>query len=301
MTEPQGAQLHPAPPTGEQLLGHLNAHPPRAGRRWRPGILLLVGVVIGVMLFSGPSLLGIVAPWLLVIGFVVWAQMKKRQVLDLQNRLRTVRELTLLRRPAEAGRHAWHLIPDLTRFADFHVQTVMLLATNYMAQRAFDPAVTAQDYLIEHLPEAHPVNRVVRLQRLLGLLHEDRLSDADDELRKLERTQLDPIGQAMLRVARLYQQLKTHHAQDAVARIDEDGDELIDQMRCAGVNGGVGYALAAAAYLAVGRDDDARTWWRRATLLIPPAVLAADAPEIQPLLDLPPAKSLSDAMREDRR
>lgn len=286
-----------AAPTSDQLLAHLHAHMPQAPRRWRPGVLLAIGVAVGVMLFAGPSLIAMLAPWLVVGGFLFWAQYKRREVSSLQNRLRRAREATLLRRPEEANDRAWHLIPDLVHFADFHVQAVMLMATNYMAVRAFEPAVAAQDYLIEHLPEQHPVGRVVRLQRLLGLLHEDRLSDADDQLRKLERTDLDPMGRAMLRAARMYQQIKTGHTEDAAEQID--ADSLMNDMRWAGTDGGVGYGLAAAALLAEGRADEAQTWWHRATLLLPPESITRDVPELTPLHQLRPAKTLADAMRED--
>jgi len=299
MTDSPQPSPSPAPPTANELLAHLQAHMPQPQRRWRTGLLLIVGVVIGVMLFTGPSLIGIIAPWLVIAGFIGWAQWNKIRLLGLQHRLRNVRELTLLRRPERAAQQAWQLVPDITRFADFHVQTVMLMATNYMALRAFEPAVTAQEYLIEHLPDEHPVSRIVRLQRLLGLLHEDRLSDADDELRKLERTQLDPIGRALLRVARMYQQIKTNHTRDATSELDEAGDELIEQMQHVGVDGGVGYALAAAAYLAVERRDEAQTWWHRATMLVPGSALTQDAAELKPLLELQPARTLAQAMRED--
>lgn len=297
MTESLPSHVVPAAPTGEQLLEHLRAHPPRAPRRYGSALLLVIGVVIGVMVFSGPSLLSLLLPWAAIVGVFIWAARQKQLVTAVQNGVRSVRELTLLRRPREAADRAWRLIPDLAPFADLHVQTVMLMATNYTAQRAFDPALAAQDYLIEHIPDDHPVNRIVRLQRLFGWLHEDRLSDADDELRQLERADLDPMGLAMRRVARLYQQIKTNHHQEAVE--DLDAGDLVRELRPAGVEAAAGFALAACAALQVGRLVDAMAWWRRATMLLPPDAVVRDTPELQPLLRLPPAPTLARCLAED--
>lgn len=294
MQEPSTSRLSP-----EQLRAFIESCAPLPQRNFRLFVLLGLGALMGVVLFSGPSMIALLLPWVVVIGFFGWLYYQRRRMTEAQRSVRAVQELTVLRHHDEALHQAWRILPSLRRWADLHVQTVLLASADLMAVNAYENALAAQDYLLEHAPDDHPLARMVRLQRTMALLHDDRLADADDELRRLSRLKLGPLGQAMRRVGELYQQLKTGHHVDAVESLDDDA-AFISQLRPLGVDAGYGYAMMATMYHHTGRTDAAQRWWHRATMLVAPQRLADDLPETRPLTALQPATTLAEAMEADR-
>jgi len=113
---------------------------------------------------------------------------------------------------------------------------VILLAENYMQIEAWEAAIVTYDFLLEHLDEEGPTTQVLRGQRVLGLLHDDRLADADEELRHLSHHADTPLAQALHRAAELYRRLKTHH--DPASLAETDRDQLHATLRPLGVEAG---------------------------------------------------------------
>ncbi len=285
-------------PDADLLRQHVDAHAPRSSRWSRLAPLGVLVAGLFVLLFAPPSAVTAMLPWALLGGLVVWLHGQKRKMFEAQRGVRGVLELTALRRPRDAESVAWHLLPDLQRWPDMHVQGVLLLGANLMALRAWEPAIEAQDYLLDHIPEDHPTAHLLRAQRAMALLHEDRLVDADTEIRALRRAPLDdPTAAALAALAELYQQMKTNHHADALAQAEHE-----DPRRTLAPLGGEaahGYALIALAAHRSDRPTEAGNWWRAATLLIDPDRLIADMPDLAALRDLHPADSLAQVMERD--
>ncbi len=120
----------------------------------------------------------------------------------------------------------------------------------------------------------------------------------------VERLGRTPVT-AGFRLARLIQDVRTHHFADAL----ETSDELIDELRPLGVEAGYGMALMALCYHqhhrrqaehtdtdtdaasagtggapdTAGPSDAVARWWQRATLLLPAPVLVDRFPELKVL------------------
>jgi hypothetical protein len=188
-------------PDARLIREHVVAHAPRPTHRRQLLTFAIVAGLLVVLLIAPPSPATAIGFWALVIGLFVWLTHNRHVILAARRGVRQVQELTTLHRPEHAIQVAWHLMPRLSRWPDMYVQNTMMLAANLMALRAYDPAVEAQSFLLDHVPADHPTGRIIRAQRLLALLHDERLADADDERRALQQADLDPITRAMVKLA----------------------------------------------------------------------------------------------------
>src|SRR5690606_19761282 len=129
--------------------------------------------------------------------------------------------------------------------------------------------IVAYDYLIDRLVPDDPAAVQFQVLRSLAQLSAERLTDADDTLRRLRgvigRYQNTPVG-AAYRLAQLLQQVRTHHYQQAI----DESDTLVDALRPLGVQAGYGHALMALAHQQLAKHtqqvapDDVQRWWYRA-------------------------------------
>lgn len=286
------------PPSAQQVEHLLRACEPSRPSRltlWLPAAALVVLLLLMLRDPAGPMLLGL---WLLLGAWLLWSVSRARRRMTLERRAAAVQELAMLRRHAQALRAAWTLLPRLRARADLHGRIVAALGHCLEQLGAADAALEAFDFLIRHMPDAHPAARPIRVQRLFALLAADRLVDADDELRRLRDLADDPAAEptplsAALNFARLWQMVATNHFDDAAAM----RARLVDQLRPLGVEAGYGYGLLAHALVNAPRGgetdaardadhdpahaaprEEAREWWRRATLLLAPSALAHRLP-----------------------
>ena len=174
-----------------------------------------------------------------------------------------------------------------------------MIAHNLDQLKAFEAAITAYDYLIDHLPSTHPWSMRLRVQRIIAQLATHRLTDADEGLRRMRpktTEMMDATTCAALRLAALIQQVRTYHWSDAAA----SAADLLGDLRPLGVEAGYGHALLALSYhhladappsdgalstdaqptTAAEADKMARLWWSRATVLLPAPVLVDRFPEL---------------------
>ncbi len=123
------------------------------------------------------------------------------------------------------------------------------------------------------------------MQRAIASLFTHQLSDADDALRRL-RGPVEALAQtpidASYRFALLFQSVQTAHYAEAI----DESDGLLEALRPMGVEAGYGHALLAWCFAQrndADRDDasHARSWWQRATTLMPASALYARFPEIK--------------------
>ena len=114
----------------------------------------------------------------------------------------------------------------------------------------------------------------------MSMLHEDHLFDADRAISELRRG--PAAGSGALALLEIYRDVKTGHPAEAVELFEQKLPVLRDQL---GHRSADAYALAARAYDLLGREADARTAFRNATLLAPVVELFRRYPEVQKLAD----------------
>lgn len=277
------------PPTPEQFTEHLEVHypnPPSAWMRFTPVAVLLAAVLVSVLL-GGP--IAWLLPWAVLIGLVGWLTVRVRRERRLQKKVLRLQEQTMLRQYRDVLRDGWLLLAQLTARPLLYARTVAMLAQCLDEVYAHESAIVGYDHLIEHLPPEHPGALHLRAQRAMAALAADRLVEADEDLRVL-RQRLPDEAPAPLRALRtlaiLTQQCKTHHYEDAVA----ESETLVDELRPLGVDASYGYALMALSEYECARHEDRpdapgdaqpwRTWWERATLLLPVEALVGRFAEL---------------------
>jgi hypothetical protein len=204
-----------------------------------------------------------------------------------------IQEMTLLRRHVEALRRAWKLLTQVQVYPLMHARTVTVLAHCLDELGAYESAVVAYSYLVDHMPEEHPGYALARVQRAVASLQCDHLADADDDLRAMRSTAEAAAGSpiaAAWRFAQLAQDVRTNHHADAAQR----ADTLVDDLRPLGVEAGYGYALMALCCRTTAErspDDAPRVrelatrFWDYATTLLPARDLAQRFPEVGPLME----------------
>lgn len=284
-----------SPPTPEQLSAHLAQHPPRApvgAYAWAPFVPLALLVMLG---FAAGGAAAVILPWVGVLGLMAFLSFRVRRARTIDSAVSNAQELALLRRYPQALRKAWLLLPQTTQNPILHARTVSLLAHCLDHVGAYDSAMIAYDFLLDHLPDNHPTTLPLRVQRAHVALLSDHLVDADASLRRLRGTPADEPGTplfASYRFAQLVQHVRTNHFDDAVREFPN----LVEDLRPLSIDAGYGYGLMALCHFnsrsgtdGTGRSQ-ARRWWDGATLLLPPRALTGRFPELAPV---------AAAMRED--
>lgn len=276
------------PPTPEQFEQYLQRYSPQPPSAWEARLPILgIGVVLLlVVIFDGLALL---LPWLVLIGLLIYFSVRAKRAKAIEQQAVRIHELAMLRKYPQALRDAWRLLPALTKHPTLYVRTVAMMAHCLDQLRAHDAAIVGYDQLLGHLPDEHPGSVQLRIQRAIAALFADRLTDADDALRRV-RNIIGPYAgtpvAALYRLAVLIQDVYTHHYTDAV----EQAGDIADALRPLGVEAGFGHALMALCYQQDRAADDpdaqrqAQTrWWKQATTLIPEAALIERFPQLASL------------------
>lgn len=236
------------PPTPEQVRRHLERHAargPSPARLWAPMIVL--AMIVGVLILGGTSPLTIVLAWM-ILGLAMLGRVLQRQwLLGLEARAVRAQELALRRHWPQSLRLAWRALPSLVSFPELHARLIAVIAHDLDQVKAYEAAIAAYSFLIERLPPEHPASVQFRVQKALAELACDRLSDADQSLRRL-RGLIEPhrgsVTGAGYRLATLLQEIRTNHFAEAAA----SADTLLEELRPLGVEAGYGHALTALAF-----------------------------------------------------
>ena len=275
------------PPSARQIREHLDRYAVTGPSRlmmWLPTAGLAAVIVLS---FTGQGA-GLFLAWLLLLGIVVFTSIRAGRTRSIEQRAVRVQELALLRHYPQALRLAWRLLPAVTVNGEVHGRLVALMGHALEQVGAYEQAIVVYDWLIERLPQGHPASLQLQAQRAIAQIAAQRLADADRSLRSrrgvADGSPPGPLS-AAYRLAILYQLVHTGHDEDALAV----GGNLVDELRPLGVEAGLGYALMATAEQRMIQrrpeeadhyQSEARTWWTRATLLMPARVLRARFPEI---------------------
>lgn len=279
------------PPSREAVAERLAACPPRRLPGWLKWVPFgIAGLAVGAAAASPAGVAWLMplpvlgAGWVLVRGLSVAA--RQRVVAA-----RRVRDRAMLRRHAEVLRLGWKALPAVSLTPTLWVQTVLAMGESLVALGKDDAAGACFEAVARVLPKGHPGLARLRVVEAMAALREDRLTDADDALRRARSTAGAWGGSAAARaeaarfevelgVATLYQRVRTHHFADGA----ELADGLRPRLGMIGVAGASGHALAALCYLRAGRAEDAAAAWADATALVPAYVLVHRFAELAALV-----------------
>lgn len=274
------------PPSPEALDTHFERHPPAPPSVWaqRAPLLVVLAIVLAALAVGGPSAL--LLPWAAFLGLIAYGRQRAGKLRRYEARLARAAELATLRHHRPALRSAWRLVAELTAHPPLQHRAALVIAQVLDRLNAHEAAMVAYDRLLSDVPADHPGALVLRIHRAVAALFTDRLSDADEALRRLRGPvdAYDPATPtaAAYRFALLFQSVRTAHYAEA---IDESSD-LLEALRPLGLDAGYGHALLAWCHHQ--RNDPAaddrghtRTWWRRATALLPAAALRHRFPELR--------------------
>lgn len=271
------------PPKPEVLQTYLNRHPATPPSVWaQRGPLLMLGMLIAGALFVGGRTAWVL-PWAGMIGLMIYGGQKLRKMQRLERRLERAQELAMLRHDRVALRSAWRLIPELQEHPMMQHRAILVIANGLESLGAYESAIVAYHRLLDDLSSDHPAAVHLKTRLAIASLMTDRLSDADEALRRLrgpiEPLQAGPIG-ATYRFASMLQAVRTAHYAEAI----EESTGMLDALRPLGVDAGYGHALLAWCYRQRGDEGDtqqADRWWGRATRLISESQLIQRLPELR--------------------
>jgi tetratricopeptide (TPR) repeat protein len=284
------------PPSAEQLARHLAQHPAAQTAAWQQrGPLLMVIAVAGLALLMigqpGFALL----PLFGLLGIMAYLSGQARTAAELQARAVRAWELAMIRRYRESLGQAWELLPACRTRPELHGRAITVIAHVLGELGRNEAAEVAYTYLLDRLHPDHPLALRLRLQQAMAALSSDRLADGDDILRKLRgqaEASKDESLTAAFRLARLIQDVHTGHYADAVEAAEKTAAALVPL----GTEAGYGYALLALCFAMLIEHDpsveddqkevlqqQAKRYWDKATLLIPPAALVYRYPELDKL------------------
>ena len=285
-----------SPPDSEQFEAHLQAYPTNPPGKWQLRAPLLVAAgLLGISLAT-TGWLSAVLPWIGLAWLMGHNWVRTQRAVSLETQVRRTQESAMQRRYPQALREAWRILPQAVPAPALHSQTVATIAHCLDSLNHFDAAIIGYDYLLERMSPGEPITTHIGVSRANAVLGADRLSDADDSIRRLRGAVEqfpDTTISAAYRLAQLTQQVRTHHFNEAVS---ENGD-LIEALRPLGVEAGYGHALLALCHYkqtqAPNLDGDelntnheqAKHWWTNATLLLPPETLAQRYPELKTLTE----------------
>lgn len=284
---------HFQPPTAQQLEDHLLAHPPSPPTPWQQRIPWIVAMVLILLSFAVTGPISGLLPWIAIAWLLGHSSIRTRRALSLQARVKRTQEIAMLRRYTQALRLGWDLLPQAAISPQLHGHTVAMIAHSLDTLGHYDAAIVGYDYLLSRLPSDQPIAVHIGVSRAAAALGAERLSDADDSIRRL-RGAVEPYAHtpisAAYRLVQLTQQVRTHHFDQGV----EESQGLVDDLRPLGVEAGYGHALLALCHYHHPQNDNdtqdhqqaARTWWQQATLLLPPDTLIKRFPELAPLTEL---------------
>jgi len=254
----------------------------RVGLFWyAAGFFLLVVMVSAYLSATSPLMAGAMQVFsamvmmgiMLGMGLLTFLMAKRQQTEGQQ--LVAVEELMQLRRWGEAGIILEGMLSEPMRAPQHRVQALIYLATVLARYHRFADAIMVHEHLLEHVHLDPGTEQGLKLARVMSMLHEDRLVDADRAMADLRRgdSERQSAGLALLDI---YRDVKTGHPDEAIEIFEERLPSLRDQL---GHRVGDAYYLAAKAYDLLGREPEAGRAYERATLLGPLIELQRRYPE----------------------
>lgn len=271
----------------------------------RPGyvlIFLVAAVVIALLPLEPPARIALeLMLWGVFLGSMVYFWNVVRGYRNELSELDQIEDLLALKRHPELSPRLQAVMSQPMRTDQNRLRAMVLLASVLGRLQRYDDALLVYNELVDAERLAGPGGAMVKLGRAMAMLHSDHLYDADraiNDLRRLidrggaesEAQQFDaslPAGgpdagaTGALRIVELYRDVKTGHAEEAIALFEQNIGTLRKGL---GHRVGEAYAMAAVAYDRVGREDDARQAFADATTLQGVGDLLNRYAELRPLI-----------------
>ena len=285
--------LESAPEPSPQLLdvsSLLESSKPRARVSWfwyaAGGFLL---VVMSATLLSGHSdtgkrlvdALSALMMVALISGMMVMTVVTVRRHRAEQEQVEAASEMMQLRRWPQAALLLREILSRPARGVGLRSQALIYLGAVLARYHRFTDAIAVYDHLLDHQLVDGGTAYGLRLGRVMAMLREDHLFDADRAIAELRRlgnsAGVDSGGLALVEI---YRDVRTGHPDEAVAIFEDKLPVLRDQL---GHRVADAYALAARAYDLLGRSAEAQDAYSRATLLAPLIELHRRYPEVEKL------------------
>lgn len=272
---------------------------PRVGWFWYAAgvalLLMLISAFAGgtpaksggvVEALSGLAMIG------LVIAFPLSTMLAVRRLRAEQAQVDGAAELVQLRCWSQAALVIEQFLSRPSRSPQMRAQALIYLASVLARYHRFDDAIAVQNFLIEHDLIDPGTAYGLRIGRVMAMLREDHLFDADRAIGELRR--LGGSDSPGLALVEIYRDVKTGHPAEAVEIFEKKLPILRDHL---GVRIADVYALVARALDLLDRETDAQAAWRKATLLSPVAELLRRYPELEKMAArLEPAPAPPEAM-----
>jgi tetratricopeptide (TPR) repeat protein len=226
-----------------------------------------------VDLLSKLTMVGLMVGLALATSFVV------RRQRDEMKKIESLEELVQLRRWPEAAGMARAILSQPTRTPQARIQALIFLSSVLARFHRFEDAIAVHNHLLETVQFDEGTAHGIRLGRAMAMLREDHLVDADRAISELRRTAQGRESSG-LALVELYREVKTGHPAEAIERFDKSLPMFRQQL---GHRTGDAYALLAKAYDLLGRTNEAREAYEKATLLTAVAELDRRYPEVATL------------------
>lgn len=218
---------------------------------------------------------------LLIVLSLRYASRMARQQRDEAEGLRVIDESIRLGRWDQAAAMLTRLFASPSARPHVRIQGLIYLGTLFNRIGRFADVIRLYDSLVERVQFPRQISLSLKCMRAYAMLRDNLLSDAYEAIAELRREA--PQSSGMVTVLEIYRLVKTGHNDDALALFDERRTQLAQQLSHRSADG---WALAAAASLALSRTDQARSYARNACLLSDPSQIALRLPECAPALQL---------------
>lgn len=255
-------------------------------------VWFFVGGLILVTLFSGVLtaaagqaglLVEVVSAMMVValmVGLMLFTSGVVKRVRAEQQSVESIGELVQLRRWSESAGQLDQILAQPMRTQAARAQALVFLGAVLARYQRFDDAIAVYDHLLESRLLDGGSNYGLRLGRAMAMLRQDHLVDADRAISELRRQTPTGVESAGLALLELYRDVKTGHSEEAIQRFGKSLSTMTEQL---GHRVSDAWALVARAFDLLGRQDEARQAFQKATLLSPPVELFRRYPEVQRL------------------
>ena len=254
---------------------------------------LSAGAATAVRVLSGLLMFGAVAV------MVIYTQITVRGHRAEQMQLEAIEELVTLRRWPQAAVVLESMLSQPTRTPQARIRALIFLSSVLARYHRFDDAIHVQSHLLETVNMDGSTTHALQLGRAMAMLREDHLVDADRAISELRRsTRASSLQRAIddeqeeslpripesagLALIEMYRDVKTGHPAEAIeiftARLPVFRRQLGHRVADA-------FGLAAKAFDLLGKTDEARDAFEKATLLSPVAELVRRYPELNSLTE----------------
>jgi hypothetical protein len=265
----------------EQLLESSKAQ----GRQSLLMPMFLLGVLVASLysLRGGNPLLEAAIPVVfagsIVVAVLHAARIARRQQKE-KDALRQIDESIRLGNWAQAASAVEQFLGKPVMLPQVRVQGLIYLGAVLVRQGQYQQVLDLYSYLLETVAFPPQIAISLRCVRVYAMLREEHLSDAYQAISQLKRD--TPGGSAMLSLLELYRLVKMGHPDDALQLFGQKWAQLAEQL---GHRSCDGWALAAAAALAMGREQEADGYARNAGLLGDVREIGQRFPECRGIMD----------------